>query len=127
WILADASRRAPAELIDKEWSAVPGHVDRGRVAFIVSQRMLQSCLPKLAGVCEGRKLNVGNDAAELSRTPGHAVEFLNGQLQRACIIRSVPKHRHEPSELEHGLDGAFAECTGIADDDGSAIVLHSRS
>ena len=63
---------------------------------------------------------------QLGRAAGDAIEFLNGQFQRAIILRTAAEQRSEPANLENRLHGAFAESVLVAHDHRAAVILQRR-
>src|SRR5205809_2387702 len=60
---------------------------------------------------------------ELRRAAGHAIKFLDSQLQRAVLIRTAAKQRSKPADRKNRLHRSFAERVLVADDYRACIIL----
>ena len=63
---------------------------------------------------------------QLCRAASDAIEFLDGQLQRAILLRAVTEEGSEPADGKDRLHGSFAEGILVPDNHRAPVILQSR-
>ena len=122
-ILLHPFRRPVFQLIDKERMRVrPLGVTR-RGHFVVGQAILERAFAVFRQVGEGGNNHIRGHAVQLRGTAGHAIKFLDGELERAIVLRAAAQKRSKPANLQDGLHRSFAESVLVAHDHGPAVIL----
>src|SRR5439155_19691652 len=93
---------------------------------IIGQAVLQRPFSELRQVAQTWQHDIGSDSMELRRAPRDTIKFLDGQLERAIILRTAAQQRSESSDLEDGLHRAFPERVLVADNRRASIILKRR-
>ena len=94
--------------------------------FIVGQAVLQRPFSELRQVAQTRQHDIGSDSVELRRATRDAIKFLDGQLERAIILRTAAQQRSESSDLKDRLHRAFPEGVLVADNHRASVILKRR-
>src|SRR5450631_919539 len=90
------------------------------------QRVLQGRLVHIAEVTRRRQNDVGRDTSQLRRVAIRSIELANRDLERARVVRVREVGLvHHGRERQKVLHRAFAEGRGIANDQGTPVVLQS--
>src|SRR6266571_3721603 len=87
--------------------------------FVVGQTVLQRAFAELGQVTQTRQDDIGCDAVQLCRATGDAIKFLDGQLQRAILVRMVAKQRSESADWKNRLHSSLAEGVFVTDNYGT--------
>src|SRR3984893_17892985 len=126
-VVLHALRRPTLQFVDEKRMRIrPFRVTRLR-DFIVSQAILERAFAKLRQIRQCRQDDVRGDTMKLGRAAGDAIKFLNGQLERAIILRTAAEQRRESSDLENRFYRVVAVSVLARNNHGAAIMLQDGS